>query len=229
MPVYTCACCLYETPNKSKFTRHLATPKHLENETNISTPPKDKYDLLEEKHVLLEEKYALLEIELKMLKNVVNLLVESKHTEPTVQKVETHEEPIVESKQTVSSTIQLLNETHFDTTNLHEMEVEMIMDDFNCPHVEGMVHILQRIKNKPFQYVDNKWYVKKENEWRYDPDKTFIPYVRHLMVRRLPILFEETYGKVNSENEDQYTSMVFETFKELEPAHIKHILRTIRS
>lgn len=237
MPVYTCACCNYETIQKSGFTRHLATPKHLENEakslkTEITL--QDKLDTLTEKHTLLEEKYALLENELKMLKNVVNLLVETKNAEPKVYRVET---PVVEtipvenhvdSKQTVSSTIQLLNQSHYDTPNLEETIIEMVIDDFQCPHVEGMTHVLQRIENKPFQYVENKWYVKRENEWKYDPEKSFIPYVRHQMVKRLPHVFEEAYGKVNVENEDQYTTMVCETFKELEPAHVKHILRNIR-
>jgi len=244
MPVYTCSCCNFETENKTKYTRHLSTQKHRDCEGKVIVPLKDKYQLmeekyqlmeekhqlLEEKHKLLEEKYALLETELKtelkMLKNVVNMLLVNK----TEAKTEPKTEPqYVETKQTVCSTIELLNESHFETPNLKEMEVEMVMDDFDCPHVEGMTKILQRIKNKPFQYVDNKWYVKSENQWSYDEKKSFIPYVRHLMVKRLPILFAEVYGKINIKNEDDYTRMVYETFKELEPAHVKHILRSLRN
>lgn len=234
MPVYTCACCNYETVQKSGFRRHIATPKHLENEAKnlrIEITLQDKYVILEKKHNLLEDKYALLENELKMLKNVVNLLIETKTTEPKVY-VET---PVVEtipvevdSKQTVSSTIQLLNQTYYDTPNLEETAIEMVIDDFQCPHVEGMENILKRIENKPFQYVENKWYVKRENEWQYDPEKKFIHYVRHKMVQQLPRVFEDTYYGINIENEDRYTQMVCETFKELDTAHVKQILRSIR-
>lgn len=232
MPIYTCACCNYETVQKSGFTRHLTTAKHLENEAkNLRTEItlQDKYVILEKKHNLLEDKYTLLENELKMLKNVVNLLIETKTTEPKVYVETSVDIPVeVDSKQTVSSTIQLLNQTHYDTPNLEETAIEMVMDDFQSTHVEGIENILKRIENKPFQYVENKWYVKRENEWQYDPEKSFIHYVRHKMVQQLPRVFEEAYGKVNIENEDRYTQMVCETFKELDTAHVKHILRSIR-
>ena len=170
MVVYTCVCCKFETNHKNKYERHLSTKKHID----TSIVEDDRYKALEEKYKALEEKYKALEEKYKEEKYKEDDKEEKYKEDDKEEKYKEGDKEknflkdqvdIMEDK--VYNVADMLSKSQYQTPNLEELILDFHCDDYERNPVDGMIHVLNRIPFKPFQYVNGRWFSKQNNVWSY--------------------------------------------------------------
>ena len=124
----------------------------------------------------------------------------------------------------------MLSKSQYQIPNLEELILDFHCDDYERNPVDGMIQVLNRIPFKPFQYVNGRWFCKQHNVWSYDKERTFIHHIRHQMAKETGTIFEEHIGdkELNGLNSEKWLQWVLNSFKQLNSADIKQILRSIR-
>ena len=220
MVAYTCVCCKFETNHKNKYERHLSTKKHID----TSMVEDDRYKALEEKYKALEEKYKALEEKYKEEKYKEDDK-EEKEDDKENDKEDQVDSPIMEDK--VYNVADMLSKSQYQTPSLEELILDFHCDDYERNPVDGMIHVLNRIPFKPFQYVNGRWFSKQHNVWSYDKERTFMNYIRHQMTKETGSIFEEHIGDKDLHSE-KWLEWILNSFKQLDSSDIKQILRNIR-
>jgi len=221
MVVYTCVCCKFKTNHKNKYERHLSTKKHID----TSIVDDDRYKTLKEKYKALEEKYKALEEKYEKYKEYKE--------ENEDEKEDKYKEDELDSssmEDTVHNVADMLSKSQYQTPNLEELNLVFQCNDYEKNSVDGMIQVLNRIPFKPFQYVNGRWFSKQHNVWSYDKQRTFIHHIRHQMAKETGTIFEEHIGdkELNGLNSEKWLQWVLNSFKQLNSADIKQILRSIR-
>lgn len=239
MVAYNCVCCLFETDNKAKYTRHVTTQKHLDifnssSQTLVSVEEKHIKAMLEQEErynaLLLEQekKYKFLEEKYNFLEEKYNFLQEKGQYSNYASEVIVPSSPETDEPQDkVNNVCDMLSKTQYDTPSLEELNLTFEPGDYELSPIDGMIRVLSRIEKKPFQYVNGRWFTKQHNAWSPDKERLFVSHIQDKMMKSAKSVFEDNIGDTDLKSE-QWLQWILNSFKKLESHEIKHILRAIR-